>query len=555
MIAAIYARKSTKQAGADADAKSVPRQIQNARAFAATKGWTVSTEHVYSDDAISGAETRRLVSRKQLLDVIHAAPPFGVLIMRDASRFSRRDGDEAFGELKRIAQAGVAVWFYQDGTAFEYGSFASNISGFVRAEMNAEYRRQIAVWTKEAMLRKAKAGHVTGGAVFGYDNVRVNGHVERRINKPQAAVVRRIFDLCAAGTGYTRIAKQLNAERALMPRPKAGQPAGWSPSSVREVLHRPLYRGEVIYNQTRRRQPDGMLTWAPRPETEWVRFDRPELRIVSADVSAAVRQRIDGIRTGLDRASGRASTGRTGRRRRDIESQYLLSGFARCADCGSSVGVLDRRQYGCIAHHKRGTTVCGNGVRLPLATLDEAVLRELRKMLKPKTIMAAIDGALRELAPARRARDLTTCRRELHTLDREIANLTTAIVQGGQLPSLLAELKTRQSRRDDVAGAIDAQAAVDLTRIDRPRIERKMDAVLAGWHARLMGTGERTRQTLREILIGPLVVRPHGRTYRFEGEMLLGSVLAGEIGLATYMARPAGLEPATPGLEGRCSIH
>jgi DNA invertase Pin-like site-specific DNA recombinase len=47
MIAAIYARKSTVQTGADADAKSVPRQIENARAFAATKGWTVSDEHVY----------------------------------------------------------------------------------------------------------------------------------------------------------------------------------------------------------------------------------------------------------------------------------------------------------------------------------------------------------------------------------------------------------------------------------------------------------------------------------------------------------------------------
>ena len=43
MIAAIYARKSTEQNGADADAKSVANQIENARAFAQTKGWTVPT--------------------------------------------------------------------------------------------------------------------------------------------------------------------------------------------------------------------------------------------------------------------------------------------------------------------------------------------------------------------------------------------------------------------------------------------------------------------------------------------------------------------------------
>ena len=60
----------------------------------------------------------------------------------------------------------------------------------------------------------AKAGHVTGGRVFGYDNVEVLGEpdgqgrkvrqrVERRINEKEAVVVRRIFELCALSTGYT----------------------------------------------------------------------------------------------------------------------------------------------------------------------------------------------------------------------------------------------------------------------------------------------------------------------------------------------------------------
>ena len=102
--------------------------------------------HVYADDAVSGAETRKLVNRQRLLDVIAAGSPFQVLIVRDASRLSRRDGDEAFGELKRIAQAGIEVWFYQDGTRFTFGSFGENVVGFVRAEMNAEFRRQIAKW-------------------------------------------------------------------------------------------------------------------------------------------------------------------------------------------------------------------------------------------------------------------------------------------------------------------------------------------------------------------------------------------------------------------------
>jgi DNA invertase Pin-like site-specific DNA recombinase len=141
MIAAVYARKSTEQTGADADAKSVARQIDNARAFAAAQGWTVHDSFIYADDAISGAEIKKLVNRQRLLDAVDGGrPPFQVLVMRDASRFSRRDGDEAFGELKRLAQAGVEIWFYQDGTRFSFGTFSDNVVGFVRAEMMAASR-------------------------------------------------------------------------------------------------------------------------------------------------------------------------------------------------------------------------------------------------------------------------------------------------------------------------------------------------------------------------------------------------------------------------------
>ena len=56
MIVAIYARKSTDQNVSDEE-KSVTRQIQHARAYAAKKGWTVADAHVYSDDGISGVHT------------------------------------------------------------------------------------------------------------------------------------------------------------------------------------------------------------------------------------------------------------------------------------------------------------------------------------------------------------------------------------------------------------------------------------------------------------------------------------------------------------------
>jgi hypothetical protein len=46
MIAAIYARKSTEQYGVADDQKSVTRQIDHARQYAAGKGWTVDESSV-----------------------------------------------------------------------------------------------------------------------------------------------------------------------------------------------------------------------------------------------------------------------------------------------------------------------------------------------------------------------------------------------------------------------------------------------------------------------------------------------------------------------------
>jgi hypothetical protein len=57
------------------------------------------------------------------------------------------------------------------------------------------------------MLRKAKAGHVTGGICFGYRNIEIVGtdgrrsHVEREIEAAEADVVLRIFKLSADGYG------------------------------------------------------------------------------------------------------------------------------------------------------------------------------------------------------------------------------------------------------------------------------------------------------------------------------------------------------------------
>jgi hypothetical protein len=56
VIAAIYARKSTDDSDRNAEARSTVRQIESARKYAETKGWTVDSRYVFADENTSGAE-------------------------------------------------------------------------------------------------------------------------------------------------------------------------------------------------------------------------------------------------------------------------------------------------------------------------------------------------------------------------------------------------------------------------------------------------------------------------------------------------------------------
>ena len=248
MIAAIYARKSTEQNGVSDEEKSVRRQIEHAKAYAAKKGWTVADEHAYEhayvDDGISGAEFVKRPGFLRLMNALKPRPGFQALIMSEESRLGREQIETAYA-LKQIMDAGVRVFFYLEDRERTLDTpldkVMLSLTGFA-AEMEREKARQR---TYDAMLRKAQAGHVAGGKVYGYDNVEVlrasssaeaqgqRVHVVRRRNPEEAGVVCQIFTLYASGKGLTRIAKHLNAMGIHPPR---GGRHGWAPSAIREIF-------------------------------------------------------------------------------------------------------------------------------------------------------------------------------------------------------------------------------------------------------------------------------------------------------------------------------
>jgi DNA invertase Pin-like site-specific DNA recombinase len=549
MISAIYARKSTDQAVAD-EQKSVTRQITHAREYAERKGWIVRDDLVFVDDGISGAEFANRPGFLRLMNALKPRPAFQFLIMSEESRLGREAIETAY-VLKQLVQAGVRVFFYLEDRERTLDSPTDKIMLSLTTFADELEREKARQRTYDAMSRKAKAGHVTGGRVFGYDNVAILGpsgersHVERRINETEAAVVRRIFEMSAAGNGYTRIAKTLNAERVVSPRPQQKRPSGWAPTSVKEVLDRSLYRGEVVWNRTRKRDSWGQQRQSARPTGEWFKRSAPELRIVSDDQWNAAHARLSGIRAILHKATG----GRHSARARDVESSYLLAGFARCGSCGGALGVISRRRtgtarryhYGCLVYNKRGASVCGNRLTVPIDRVDAAVLSTLADdVLKPAIVDAVISGVLEALEPHSQARTADAYRAELKRVESELARLTDAIAAGGTLTSLLAAVQARQARRDELLSAIAMSEARAITCADRKAIERHVRAKLADWRRLLTDNVQDGRTLLRHVLTGPFRFMPEDGRYRFEGEAALGRLLEGSAGQSTLLASPRG---------------
>jgi DNA invertase Pin-like site-specific DNA recombinase len=545
LIAAIYARKSNEQNIADEE-KSTTRQIAHAKAYALRKGWRVLDAYVYEGDGISGAEFgEHRPGLARLLNAVGSRAPFQIVIMSEESRLGREQWKVGY-TLSQLADAGVGVAYYledrQPNLSDPTAKFMESVKNYA-AEMEREKARQR---TYDALARKARALHVTGGKVFGYDNVEIRDasgrrlHVVRKINPDQATVIRRIFEEAADGTGFTRLAKLLNSEA--VPPPRQGG-TGWAPTAIRELLHRQLYRGVLLWNRTQKIEKNGTGAVRRRPESEWFRVDAPDLQIVSESLWKAAHAQLDKHRSLYSRASNgqllaRPSLDYT------HDSPYLLSGLARCTECGGSLVALTRgstkertRFYGCAYHHQRGTTVCRNGLLIKQTILDHAVLAALAAALDEQLIARAVDLALARL---RSGREQTLDRRaqierELSLIEAKIAKLGDAIGAGRAIETLLGLLEVEEARKKTLVHELSRLPEIDkVTSLDTGRWTKAVAAKVADVRGLLGQHVPQAREMLRKLVDGRLACTPYEKKngqkgYRFTGRVTYRRLLQPDV--------------------------
>jgi DNA invertase Pin-like site-specific DNA recombinase len=530
MIAAIYARKSTDQSGVADEQKSVARQIDHARAYAIRKGWQVDEASIFVDDGISGAEFANRPGFLRLMNALKPRAPFQVLVMSEESRLGREAIETAYA-LKQLVTAGVRVFFYLEDRERTLESPTDKIMLSLTAFADELEREKARQRTYDAMVRKARAGHVTGGRVFGYDNIDVAGaggtrsHVERCINEGEAAVVRRLFELSAAGHGVKAIAKTLNAEGASSPRAQLGRSQTWAPSSVRAVLHRNLYRGVMTWNRTRKRNQWGAHKQAARPSSDWLEILAPTLRIVSEELWQAAHRRAATARQVYLKGTQHQPFGRPAL---GTPAKYLLTGLAYCGCCGNTLIATSRSHgrvrvpfYACAGHHQRGPTVCGNRRVLPMGEGNAIVIESLLDdVLDLSMLTEAVDEALDLLMTDSSDERLEVLDGQLVKISRERDRLVAAIAAGGQLAGLLDALQAREQERARVEAeqaAVRAQAPLRAS--DARRVRGELLTLAASWRTVLADDPSHARPIVSSLLKGRVTFTPmdHPKEWEVRG--------------------------------------
>ena len=154
-----------------------------------------------------------------------------MLLIEDASRLSRKQAD-VLNLCEELKFAEVKICFISQGIDSSDEKFQLLL--LARGMIDQLFLADTAKRVRRGLEGLIRRGLHTGGRCYGYRSRRDQDGVRLEIFEPEAAIVRRIFQLYADGHSLKTIPKKLNAERVMSPRPQQGRISrSWCPSSIR----------------------------------------------------------------------------------------------------------------------------------------------------------------------------------------------------------------------------------------------------------------------------------------------------------------------------------
>lgn len=304
----------------------------------------------------------------------------------------------------------------------------------------------------------------------------------------------RIFREYVAGKGPQRIAADLNRDGIASPTGKR-----WNDTTIRGnriissgILNCELYNGVIRWNRQKKlKNPDtGRFAYRLNPESEWIRAEAPELRIVPQDLWDAAKARQDAL-TALyqkqiegSRAATRILMAKNGGLNATHRPRTLLSGLVFCGCCGGTYARRGQDRFACSNHVLANG--CDNARTIARDVLEARVLAGLRDhMMTPDMAAEAIRAYAQETNRLNRERRQSedATRRELAETVKAIAEIVRVIEQGGYHRALSTRLTELEAKQDGLTARLpDASHDTpdihpNIAETYRTRIER-LTAVL-----------------------------------------------------------------------------
>ncbi len=530
--AAIYARYSSHEQDGSSTIES---QIRECRSYARQHNLTINEDAIFVDRALEGTTTEIRDAFKALIATAQRPPRAfeAVLVWKFARMFRNRAESIAYKNLLR--RRGVEVTSITErvdrdsATGVLMEGIIEVLDEFFGERLGEEVRR--------GQTENALAGHSSGGrAPFGYRRVEVPdplGRVDRAghpvvrvtvaLEPAKAAVVLRVFEAYAAGSGYRRIVLGLNKDDVPGP---SGE--SWDTSAVREILRNPTYRGARVYGRNQKvRTEKGTRSKRAKPPESWTTKEDAHPAIIPPDLWDRVQRKLTRAAEAYERSGQKMA------RLQALQTQNLLTGILHCAVCGKHFIARPAHKrktgqrykyYGCSFHARRGTAVCANRIYLPQVAIEQELLTVLADLILTPDLtgqlLAAVNAKLRAQASAARPR-LQELKAALTRVDREIANFTRAVAKG-DFASLEGALKAAEAQR--------ATIVAELAEVEKVRAPGVLQLTPAALDRHLQGLVQELRSGIQgkvrdaiERTIGKLVVDTDGSiTIEAKPDGLLG---------------------------------
>ncbi len=435
MTAAVYARYSSENQRRE----SITDQISACRRLAREQSLAIAEDHIYTDEAQSGARA----DRPGLAALLAAAPSgeFDVLLVDDLSRLAR-DNHLMLSIIAELSSEEIRVISVADG--LDSNDEESTLAIQVRGIFNELQLRDLKKKTLRGQMGQKERGFFVGERTFGYRSVPVG---EMRVDKKgrprpdgyrmeidpkEAAVVLRIFSAYADGHAMTSIVRELNEENVPG---RIRSSKGWSPATVSRILDNEKYAGRWIWNRTgTRRDPrTGRRRSYVKPESEWLVSEDDGLRIVPQDLWDKVRQRRSEMRRTWPGGKGKRGFSHEQGSRQKHFPTHLLAGSMVCGSCGASIGQVSGKSggyYGCIAATKGA---CDNKTLVRRTLAERVILEAVTEAISdPDHIQYAINRVEGEVAKLRSdlPDTLKLKEAELAAEQRRLANFVDFVGEG-----------------------------------------------------------------------------------------------------------------------------